>query len=189
VTEIDVDADLAGRDDRPRRDDQTSGGDRAGPYLLAPGEARGNPASVPVAKAASRDTGGLLAVFEDTMAAGAPGPPLHLHTREDEALYVLEGALLVQIGEQRRELGAGGFAWIPRDTPHAFANAADGPARLLAIAVPGGIEGLFAEQGAYFARLRGAPDLAELGRIGARYGSRLLGPPITAAGLADQPPS
>ena len=51
---------------------------------------------------------------------------------------------------------------------------------MMNISVPGGLEGLFAEQSEYFARLRGAPDLAELGRIGARYGGRLLGPPITA---------
>lgn len=54
-------------------------------------------------------------------------PLLDLHSREDQLLYVLEGTLLVQIGEERRELGAGGFAWIPRDTLHTFANAAGIP--------------------------------------------------------------
>jgi mannose-6-phosphate isomerase-like protein (cupin superfamily) len=159
---------------------QEANGHRAGPYLLAPGEVRGNPRSDPAVKAGSRDTAGLLAVWEGTMAPWAAGPPLHLHTREDEALYVVEGTLLVQIGEERHELTAGAFAWIPRDTPHAFANAAGIAARVMGLAVPGGIEGLFAEQSEYFAHLRGAPDPAELGRIGARYGGRLLGPPITA---------
>jgi mannose-6-phosphate isomerase-like protein (cupin superfamily) len=148
--------------------------------VLAPGEVRRNPLSAPSVKAGSRDTAGLLAVWEGTLAPREPGPPLHLHTREDEALYVVEGSLLVQIGEERHELTAGSFAWIPRDTPHAFANAAGVAARVMGLAVPGGIEGLFAEQSEYFAHLRGAPDLAELGRIGARYGGRLLGPPITA---------
>jgi hypothetical protein len=45
--------------------------------------------------------------------------------------------------------------------------------------VPGGIEELFAEQTAYFARLQGPPDLAELAAIGARHRGRLLGPPIS----------
>lgn len=161
-------------------------GHRAGPYLLAPGEVRRYPLSVPGVKADSHDTAGLLAVFEGTLAPWEPGPPLHLHTREDEVLYVLEGALLVQIGEERHELSAGAFAWIPRDTPHTFANATGTAARALNLAVPGGLERLFAEQGEYFAHLRGAPDPAELGRIGARYGARLLGAPITAPG---QPPS
>jgi quercetin dioxygenase-like cupin family protein len=161
---------------------QEANGHRAGPYVLAPGEIRRNPLSMPGVKADSRDTAGLLAVFEGTMAPWSPGPPLHLHTREDEALYVVEGTLLVQIGEDRRELTAGAFAWIPRDTPHTFANAAGTAVRAVNISVPGGLEGMFAEQGEYFAHLRGAPDLAELGRIGARYGGRLLGPPITAPG-------
>lgn len=155
-------------------------GHRAGPYVLAPGEVRRKPASVPAVKADSSDTAGSLAVFEDTIAPWAAGPPLHVHTREDEALYVIEGALLVQIDEDRRELAAGAFAWIPRDTPHTFASAAGTVTRILAVAVPGGIEGLFADQGEYLAQLRGAPDLAELASIGARYGSRLLGAPITA---------
>jgi mannose-6-phosphate isomerase-like protein (cupin superfamily) len=170
-------------------DSAQADGRRAGPYLLAPGEVRRNPASVPIVKADSADTAGLLAVFEDTMAPWAAGPPLHLHTREDEALYVLEGTVLVQIGEQRHELAAGAFAWIPRDTPHTFANASGTATRVLALAVPGGIEGLFADQGVYFAQLRGAPDLAELGQIGARYGSRLLGPPITASSAPVTQPS
>jgi quercetin dioxygenase-like cupin family protein len=159
---------------------QEANGHRAGPYVLAPGEIRRNPLSAPSVKADSRDTAGLLAVFEGSLAPGEPGPPLHLHTRQDEALYVLEGTLLVQIGENRSELTAGAFAWIPRDTPHAFVNAADTAVRVMNISVPGGLEELFAEQSEYFAHLRGAPDLAELGRIGARYGGRLLGPPITA---------
>jgi mannose-6-phosphate isomerase-like protein (cupin superfamily) len=152
------------------------------PYLLIPGEARRNPASVPAVKAGSADTGGLLAIFEDTLAPWASGPPLHAHGREDEALYVVSGTLLVQVGVERHELPEGAFAWLPRDTPHTFANASGAPARVLAVAVPGGIEGLFKEQGEYFAMLHGAPDLAELAAIGARYGSRLLGAPITAAG-------
>jgi mannose-6-phosphate isomerase-like protein (cupin superfamily) len=151
-------------------------------YILKPGEARRNPASVPAVKADSSDTGGLLAIFEDTMAPWAPGPPLHAHGREDEALYVAAGCLLVQVGDERHELPEGAFAWIPRDTPHTFANASGSPTRVIGIAAPGGIEGLFKEQGDYFATLHGAPDLAELAAIGARYGSRLLGAPITAPG-------
>jgi quercetin 2,3-dioxygenase len=159
---------------------QEANGHRAGPYLLTLGEIRRNPLSMPSVKAGSRDTGGLLAVFEGSLAPREPGPPLHLHTRHDEALYILEGTLLVQIGEDRHELTAGAFAWIPRDTPHTFANAAGTAVRVMNISVPGGLEELFAEQSEYFAHLRGAPDLAELGRIGARHGGRLLGPPITA---------
>ena len=70
---------------------------------------------------------------------------------------------------------------IPRGTPHAFANASGAPTRLLGLATPGGVEEFFAAQEAYFAQLEGTPDLAILGSIGARYGSRLLGPRIEVA--------
>jgi hypothetical protein len=55
-------------------------GSRAGPYVLAPGEVRRNPTSVPAIKADSRDSAGSLAVFENTVAPWTAGPPLHLHT-------------------------------------------------------------------------------------------------------------
>jgi quercetin dioxygenase-like cupin family protein len=164
-------------------------GHRAGPYLLALGEIRRNPLSVPAVKADSSDTAGLLAVCEGTLAPWESGPPMHLHTRQDEALYVVEGTLLVQIGEDRHELPAGTFAWIPRDTPHTFANAGNTTVRAINVSVPGGLEGLFAEQGEYFAHLRGAPDPAELSRMGARYGSRLLGAPIAAIGAPSRRPA
>ena len=159
---------------------QQASAHRAGPYVLAPGKIRRNPLSVPSIKADSSDTAGLVTVCEGTLAPWESGPPLHAHTRQDEAIYVVEGTLLVQVGEDRHELTAGTFAWIPRDTPHTFANAADTSVRAINISVPGGLEGLFAEQGEYFANLDGEPDPAELGRMGARYGGRLLGGPITA---------
>ena len=54
---------------------QEADGHRAGPYVLAPGEIRRNPLLAPSVKADSRDTAGLLAVFEGRLAApGSPGP-------------------------------------------------------------------------------------------------------------------
>jgi mannose-6-phosphate isomerase-like protein (cupin superfamily) len=151
------------------------------PYVLAPGEVRRHAEVWPGIKADSSDTAGLLSVFEDVVRPGYVGPPLHLHTLEDEAMFVVSGSLLVQLGDDQCELPAGSFVWIPRGTPHAYANPSGVPTRVLSLAVPGGIEGLFAEQGRYLAHLRGAPDLAELGRMGARYGGRVLGPPIGPA--------
>ncbi len=154
---------------------------RALAYVLAPGEVRRNPTVWPGTKADSSDTAGLLGVFEDTLQPWQSGPPLHLHSAWDEALYVLEGALALRLGDEQRELTSGSFVWIPRGTPHAFANAGDTPVHLLGLATPGGVEEYFAAQGAYFAQLKGAPDLAVLGSLGARYGSRLLGPRIEVA--------
>ncbi|MBV8714285.1 MAG: cupin domain-containing protein [Chloroflexi bacterium] len=151
---------------------------RAAAYVLEPGEVRRQTNSWPGTKADSSDTAGLLSVFEDTLEPCQFVPPLHLHTDMDEVLYVLEGALLVRLGEQQREVTTGSFVWIPRGTPHAFANANGTPTRLLSVATPGGIEQFFAEQSAYFAHIEGPPDLAILNQIAARHGGRMLGPPI-----------
>jgi len=111
---------------------------------------------------------------------GTAGPPLHIHEHHDECLYVVDGCLLIQVGEERHELGAGCFAWLPRQIPHTYANVSASPVRALGIVVPGGLEEFFAEQSAYFARLQGPPDPAEIAAISARYGGRAVGPPISA---------
>ena len=151
---------------------------RAAPYVLTQDQARSHPGTFPSIKAGAADTGSLLTVTEDALEPGTPGPPLHVHERSDECLYVVQGHLLIQIGQERHELGAGSIAWLPRQTPHTFANTSGLPVRLLGIIVPGGMEELFAEQTAYFAQLQGPPDLAYIAAIGARHGSRVVGPPI-----------
>ncbi len=154
---------------------------RAAPYVLTQGQARSHLGTFPAVKAGAADTGGLLTVDEGVLGPRTSGPPLHIHEDADECLYVIEGCLLIQAGEERHELGAGCFAWLPRQIPHTFANVSDHPARALGIAVPGGIEELFAEQTAYFAQLQGPPDPIELAAIGARHGGRVAGPPITGS--------
>lgn len=63
--------------------------------------------------------------------------PLHVHHLDDEAWYVLEGALRFRIGEETHELGPGGAAVAPKGTPHAYANARRGQlARYLLVMTP-----------------------------------------------------
>ena len=112
------------------------------------------------------------------MAPRTPGPPLHVHQEADECFYVVDGHLLIQVGEERHDLGPGCFAWLPRQVPHTFANVSASPVHLVGAAVPGGIEEFFAEQGAYFAQLQGPPDPERLAAIAARHGARIVGPPI-----------
>ncbi|MGZ4435364.1 MAG: cupin domain-containing protein [Trebonia sp.] len=65
---------------------------------------------------------------------------MHVHDEEDECFYVLDGHLLVQVGEERHDLGPGCFAWLPRQFPHTFANVSGSPVHLVGAIVPGGIE-------------------------------------------------
>lgn len=50
-----------------------------------------------------------------------PSPSLHLHTREDEAAYVVEGVLSCRVGEDRFDAAAGSLVWLQREVPHTFA--------------------------------------------------------------------
>ena len=104
---------------------------RAAPYVLAAGQARSHPGSIPAIKAGAADTGGLFTFCEEVMPPRTPGPALHVHHGDDEFLYVIDGHLLVQAGEQRHDLGPGCFAWLPRQVPHAFANVSASPVHLV----------------------------------------------------------
>jgi mannose-6-phosphate isomerase-like protein (cupin superfamily) len=154
-------------------------GNTATPYVLAAGQERSHPGTWPTIKAGAADTGGAMTVVEDALGPWAAGPPLHSHDASDECLYVVAGSLLVQLGEERHQLEAGSFVWIPRGTPHTFANAGPDALRLFGVSTPAGIEEFFAAQSAYLASVQGPPDGAELGRLAAGWG-RPLGPPISA---------
>jgi mannose-6-phosphate isomerase-like protein (cupin superfamily) len=129
---------------------------RAAPYALAPGESRRYDAILPF-KALASDTGGLLSVCEFTLGPWESGPVLHRHTSVDEAFYVVAGHLEAQLDDQRVQAAAGGFVWVPRGTAHTFANAGPQPVKVLALAVPGGVEELFAQQAAYLAAVQARP--------------------------------
>lgn len=125
-------------------------------------------------------TSGAAMFAESVFAPRTAGPGLHLHEREDEAVYVAQGVLTFEVGERRFEAAAGDLVWMPRELPHRFANLADAPARALAVALPAGLEGMFAEQASYVSALDGPPDPARIRDIAAAYGVRALGPPMDA---------
>jgi mannose-6-phosphate isomerase-like protein (cupin superfamily) len=131
-------------------------------------------------KATTETTGGAYGLVEALAPAGS-GPPLHVHEREDEAFWVLEGSLVVRCGDRTFDAGPGSFTFLPRGVPHTFA-VTDGPARILSICSPGGFERFFADAGRP-ADTDGLPetgpvDAAALARIGSEYGVRFVGPPL-----------
>ena len=137
----------------------------------------GDPAPWQVLAGGDR-TAGSVTFGEARLPARSSGPGLHVHTREDEAAYVISGVLTFVVGDRRFEASAGELVWLPRHVPHTFANLGDEPVWAFGVTTPAGLEGMFKEQSAYFAALRGAPDPERVREIGARYGVRSLGPPL-----------
>src|SRR5260370_40492732 len=140
-------------------------------------------------KASGRDTSDALSVVEVFCPAGF-GPPPHLHHREDEALYVLEGQMTVTCGEQTWTATPGSFVLLPRGIPHAFTVAVTGPCRVLTINTPAGFERFVAEAGPPARRPAlpppPPPGVAPLPAPGPKH--RPQDPSRPPAGGADEPP-
>lgn len=96
--------------------------------------------------AVGEDTDGRYATIEAVVPPGG-GPPPHIHSREEESFYVLEGEITFQIGEDRFVATAGMFANMPVGSLHSFKNASDKPAKMLISVAPAGLVKMFVEVG------------------------------------------
>ncbi|MCE9567234.1 MAG: cupin domain-containing protein [Planctomycetes bacterium] len=97
-----------------------------------------------VFKVLSEQTGGAYAVLEQRIPVGH-GPPLHVHRRETEIFYVLEGQFEITLGEQKIAATTGAMVVAPRDIPHTFRNVGEQDGRLLLTVIPGRFADYFLE--------------------------------------------
>ena len=125
------------------------------------------------------ETDDRVSVVEHPMSPRALAAPLHLHTREDEYSYVLEGRMGALLGDDVVEAGPGDLVHKPRDQWHTFWNAGDEPCRILEIIAPAGFERFFMELDAIGGAIRADPET--LARLNDRYG--LLMQPETVPDL------
>jgi quercetin dioxygenase-like cupin family protein len=124
------------------------------------------------------DSGGEVGVVV-VESPGGPAAPLHVHRREDETFYVLEGELTLLIGDFVVRAGAGDAVFAPRNVPHTYAI--DSPtARVLVVSTPSGFEEFVAAVGSEPT----APSPERLGEIAAGFGIDVLGPPMAGAEIA-----
>ena len=86
-----------------------------------------------------------FSLVEHPMSARALAAPLHLHTREDEYSFVLQGRMGALLGDEVVEAGPGDLVFKPRNQWHTFWNAGDEPCRILEIISPAGFERFFEE--------------------------------------------
>jgi quercetin dioxygenase-like cupin family protein len=100
------------------------------------------------------------------------GPPLHVHQREDETLYVLEGMYEIRVGGRMIPAPPGTFAFLPREIPHSYTNVGYRTGRLLVTIAPAGFEQFFEDVNA---NSPDAPvDRDRLRAIGRNYGLDIL---------------
>ena len=116
-------------------------------YVVPSGQGLAEHAGEPGIKASAGSTGGSLTVIETTLTRE---PPRHVHDREDECFYVLDGSLTAVCGEEVLPAGTGSFVFLPRGIPHHL-TLDSRAVRVLLIAAPGGIED-------YFRQIAEAPD-------------------------------
>lgn len=115
---------------------------------------------------------GELAALEAINGPGE-GPPLHVHTREDETVYVLEGEFRWKLGDELSVTGPGSFVFIPRGVSHTWQVIGEGDGRMLVTFFPAGMEG-------FFDRLSSMTefDLDTFSAAAAEHGMEVVGPPL-----------
>lgn len=149
------------------------------PKLVPPGEGSilHGPGDISYIKLAAADTSNRLSFTEYHVEPGA-GPPLHVHTLEDETFYILEGTILFHVGGQRIEAAPGTTLFGPRGVPHCFKNNTSRVAKMiLVVTPPRNFEDFYAAIGA---PVNGKPPeptqvIERIGQLAPKHGLTILG--------------
>lgn len=131
--------------------------------------------------ATGEETDGRYAMWEAIVPPGG-GPPPHVHSREEEAFFLLEGEITFQVGGETIVAGPGAFANMPVGSVHSFKNATDQPARMIISVAPAGLEKMFFEIGKPVPLFGAAPppsraEIEKLLAVAPNYGVEIRLPP------------
>jgi quercetin dioxygenase-like cupin family protein len=131
-------------------------------------------------KAFAAKTAGALGLAEARFWPGM-ATPLHVHHREDEAFYVLDGQIRFRCGDEEFTASPGDFVFGPREVPHSFKVLGSG-ARALVLMTPAGLEQMFLEGGVPVTDPGTPPaleyDMEQVGALARKYGWDVVGPPL-----------
>ena len=114
------------------------------PFMVPPGSGKVLKTIGVTHKLTSQQTGSGYYLFESEFDP-ENGNRLHVHSFEDEVVYVIQGAIQIRLGDGQLEVSEGGVAHLPKGIPHALYNPLEVPLRILALAIPGGMEQFFDE--------------------------------------------
>jgi mannose-6-phosphate isomerase-like protein (cupin superfamily) len=118
--------------------------------------------------------------FLDQRVPGDYAVPQHIHHREDEAWYILEGEVTFYCGDETFHAGPGAWVFLPKEIPHSFRVGSTG-GRMLTFSAPAEFADFVTAAGEPAPRLEAPPpappDIEQLATIAAKYGIELIGPP------------
>ncbi|HEV7347125.1 cupin domain-containing protein [Telluribacter sp.] len=125
-------------------------------------------------KISAKDTAGLYSVFEYEGIAKM-GPDMHVHFKQDETFYVLEGEFLFQVGNERQTLVAGDTIFLPRNVPHTWLQLSDRGKLMYLLQPAGKMEEFFKKMNS----LEGKPTAEVVQKIHLAHDLKVVGPPLT----------
>lgn len=122
-------------------------------------------------KVKSVDTNNVFSVIELITEPGK-GVALHVHEKEDELVYLLQGEIEVTLGDQTMRAVPGVMALLPRGIPHGFTNVGDTPSIVIDTILPGAFDKYFAEMAALYKS--GEPAQQQIDALSEKYSIRYL---------------
>ncbi len=141
------------------------------PVAIPPGSGRQFKFMGVTHKLTQPQTGGAFYLFEAEFEPET-GNSLHVHRHEDEVVYVLQGGIEIRLDNRKLQVGAEGAAHLPKNIPHALYNPLKTPLKILAMAIPGGMENFFDDLNT--ANENGTLDDALHKKISQKYGIEWL---------------
>jgi quercetin dioxygenase-like cupin family protein len=125
-------------------------------------------------KVSGSDTEGGIAIFEQTSLSQGRGTPLHIHHKQDEVFYVIEGAYYFKVGDEKYHLTAGDSIFLPRKVPHAWTQESEKGKMTVTLQPAGKLENFFITMAA----LDHEPTFEEVAKIFADNEMQVVGPPL-----------
>lgn len=125
-------------------------------------------------KISGSDTGGDLAIFEQTSLSQGKGTPLHIHHSQDEIFYILEGSYKFQVGGEKYDLTSGDSIFLPRKVAHSWTQVSEKGKMCVIMQPAGKSENFFVT----VASLDHEPSQQEIANIFSDNDMQVVGPPL-----------
>ncbi len=129
-------------------------------------------------KVSGSDTDGGFALFEQTSLSQGRGTPLHVHHKQDEVFYVLEGTYRFKVGDDLFDGTAGDSIFMPMKVPHAWTQVSEKGKMTVLFQPAGKMEDFFMA----VAALKSEPTQAEMAKLFADNEMEIVGPPLKING-------